>query len=204
MKVTTGSSGREQVIIDLCAATFAVSEGAEAGERIGGLVRDLLADTPSGDIRVFCVEDEDRVIGAVLFTRLSFPEDLRRVVLLSPMAVAVGRQGQGVGQALLARALAALRSEGVEVAITYGDPAFYGQVGFMPITEDQARAPLPLSLPHGWLGRSLTDRKMPMLRGAVEMRSGAGEDRRVVTRTCWTCPTVAAPGRCPKRRRIGR
>jgi putative acetyltransferase len=81
------------------------------------------------------------------------------------MAVATGHQRQGIGQALLAQALAALRSEGVEVAITYGDPDFYGKVGFRPITEDQARAPLPLSVPHGWLGRSLTDRKMPMLRG---------------------------------------
>jgi putative acetyltransferase len=166
MDVFSGVAGREQAIIELFTATFTASEGADEGARIGGLVRDLLADTPSADIRVFRAEDGDRVIGAAVFTRLTFAEDHRRVVLLSPLAVATARQRQGVGQALLAHALEALRSEGFDVAITYGDPDFYGKAGFMPISERQARAPLPLSFPHGWLGRSLTDGAMPDLKGA--------------------------------------
>ncbi len=166
MIITSGFGGREQTIVDLFAATFTASEGADEGALIGGLVRDLLADTPLADVRVFCAEDAGQVIGAGVFTRLTYPEDPRSVVLLSPLAVATGRQRQGVGQALLSHALSALRSEGVEVAMTYGDPDYYGQVGFTPITEDQARAPLPLSLPHGWLGQSLTGQQMPALQGS--------------------------------------
>ncbi len=166
MEITTGFAGREKAIIDLFAATFAASEGEDEGALIGGLVRELLADTPAVDIRVFCAEDEGKVIGAAVFTRLTYSEDPRNVVLLSPMAVATERQRQGVGQALLACALETLRSEGVEVVITYGDPNYYAQVGFMPITEEQARAPLPLSLPHGWIGQSLTHRQMPDLQGS--------------------------------------
>lgn len=165
VNITTGFAGREQSIIDLFAATFTASEGADEGALIGGLVGDLLADTTSADIRVFCAEDDGQVVGAVAFTRLTYPEDPRSVVLLSPMAVATQRQQQGVGQALLTHALAALRSERVDVAVTYGDPEYYRQVGFMPITEDQARAPLPLSFPHGWLGQSLTGLPMPALQG---------------------------------------
>jgi putative acetyltransferase len=71
----------------------------------------------------------------------------------------------GIGQALLTHALGALRAEGVQIAITYGDPSYYKQVGFMPITEDQARAPLPLSMPHGWIGQALIENKMPQLQG---------------------------------------
>lgn len=59
----------------------------------------------------------------------------------------------------------ALRSEGVQVAITYGDPDFYRGVGFAPITEEQARPPLPLSFPHGWIGQSLAGEAMPDLQG---------------------------------------
>jgi putative acetyltransferase len=163
--MTAGSAGRKQAIIDLVAATFTASEGAEEGALVGGLVRDLLAETPEADIRVFCAEDEGQVVGVAVFTRLTYPDDPHTVFLLSPMAVAPERQRQGIGQALLTHALEALRSEGIQVVITYGDPNYYGQVGFGPIPEEQARAPLPLSFPHGWIGQSLTDRPVPVLRG---------------------------------------
>jgi putative acetyltransferase len=165
VKMTTGFVGREQALIEHFAATFTASEGPDEGALIGGLVRDLLAETPTGDIRVFRVEDQGDIVGAAIFTRLSYPDDPHVVFLLSPMAVAPGRQRQGVGRALLSRALEALRSDGVQVAITYGDPRYYERVGFLPITEDQARAPLPLSQPHGWIGQSLTEERMPVLQG---------------------------------------
>jgi putative acetyltransferase len=165
VEITTGFIGREQALIKLFATTFTASEGPDEGALIGNLVRDLLAVTPIEDIRVFCAEDETNTIGAAIFTRLTYSEDPHIVFLLSPMAVAPGRQRRGIGQALLSHALEALRSEGIHIAITYGDPNFYGRVGFLPITEDQARAPLPLSLPHGWIGQSLTEEQMPVLRG---------------------------------------
>lgn len=132
---------------------------------IGSLVRDLLSSTSDEDIRVFCVEEDSQIIGAAIFTRLTYPDDPHVVFLLSPMAVASGRQRRGIGQALLRHALAALRVEGVQIAMTYGDPEFYGRVGFRSVTENQARAPLPLNLPHGWLGQSLTEEAMPTLQG---------------------------------------
>lgn len=165
MKVTAGLAEHDQEIEQLFTATFTASEGAAEGTLIGGLVRNLLADTSSEDIRVFCAENDRRIIGAAIFTRLTYPEDPHIVFLLSPMAVARDCQHQGIGQALLRHSLAALRAEGVQVAMTYGDPEFYGRVGFQAVTEDQARAPLPLSQPHGWIGQSLTEHEMPALQG---------------------------------------
>ncbi|KAA9004993.1 GNAT family N-acetyltransferase [Histidinibacterium aquaticum] len=166
MKILSGLDGCEQAIIELVTATFAASEGADEGALIGEVVRDLLADTAQTDIHVFRAEIEGHVVGVAIITRLTYPDDPRHVVLLSPMAVATGHQRQGIGQAQLVHALAALRSERAEVALTYGDPDYYRQVGFAPITEDQARAPLPLSFPHGWLGQSLTEDVMPTIRGS--------------------------------------
>lgn len=165
MKITTGFVGREQALIELFATTFTASEDPDEGALIGDLVSDLLAETPTEDIRVFCAEDEGHAIGAAIFTRLTYSEDPHVVFLLSPMAVAPERQRRGIGQALLSQAFEALRSEGIQIVITYGDPNYYGRVGFMPITEDQARAPLPLRLPHGWIGQSLTEEQMPVLQG---------------------------------------
>jgi putative acetyltransferase len=165
VKLTTGFEGRAPDLVALFTDAFTASEGVAEGRLIGGLVRDLLAQTPAEDIRVVCAEEDGALVGAAIFTRLSYPEDARRAVLLSPLAVAPARQRRGIGQTLLAHALAALRAEGVEIALTYGDPAYYARAGFAPITEAHARAPRPLSLPHGWLGQSLAGGPMPMLRG---------------------------------------
>ncbi|MCD1620040.1 GNAT family N-acetyltransferase [Salipiger manganoxidans] len=169
------AQGARPDLAALVTAVFSASEGAAEGAVVGGLVRDLLATTPAADIRVFCATEAGETLGGVIFTRLDFPEDPHRVLLLSPMAVATAMQGQGVGLALLRHALAALRAEGWDVALTYGDPAFYGRSGFARITEAQARAPLPLSMPQGWLGRSLDAGAMPVLRG--QSRCVAALDR---------------------------
>lgn len=165
MNVSKTVRGREDEIAGLFAATFAQSEGAEEGALIGGLARDLMRDTPKDDIEVFTADEAGRLIGAAIFTRLRYARDERRVFILSPMAVATDRQGEGIGQALLTQALNALRAQGVAVAITYGDPAYYAQVGFAPLSEADAAAPLPLSHPEGWIGQSLSEAALAPLKG---------------------------------------
>lgn len=177
MIVSEGFEGRDDTITGVFRAAFAASEGAEEGDAIAGLVRRILATTPTDDLRIFTAEDSGEVIGAVAFTCLRFPEDAQRVMLLSPMAVSPARWKTGVGQALIAKALVSLAGEGVEVALTYGDPAYYGQVGFLPITEGDVSPPLPLSMPQGWLGRRLNGDEAPGLSGpshCVEAFQDAG------------------------------
>lgn len=165
MKVQTWVEGREQEIIDLFKASFTASEGAEEGVLIGGLVRDLLTDTKSGDIRIFAVKEAGELIGAVIFSRLSYPEDSRCVFLLSPLAVMPDQQRKGIGQTLVSQSLSALFRERVDVVMTYGDPAFYGRAGFTSIAEAIASPPLPLTYPHGWLGQTAKGTEMRALIG---------------------------------------
>lgn len=165
MIVSEGFAGREQLIVDVFVAAFTASEGADEGALIGGLVRSILDQTPAPNLRLFTAGENDEIVGAVAFTRLEYPEDRQNVVLLSPMAVAPTRQKQGVGQALLTDALSTLRADGVDVAITYGDPDYYQQVGFSQISEIDAQAPHPLSMPHGWLGQCLDGSDRLCLKG---------------------------------------
>ena len=165
MLITPGFAGRTLAIVDLIRTTFTAAEGAAEGALIGGLIGDLMALTPPADLHLFCTEEAGEVIAAVAFSRLHYPEDPHRVALLAPMAVAPGWQRQGVGQALIRAGLGAIRAQGYEVALTYGDPAYYKRFGFQPVSADHARPPLPLTMPHGWQGQALNGGPMPRLSG---------------------------------------
>jgi predicted N-acetyltransferase YhbS len=165
MEFLSEHRGRDAEIVDLFTATFTASEGEEEGALIGELVRDLLGGTAQKDLFVFTAEEDGAMIGGIVFSRLTYEQDERTVFVLAPVAVAPDQQGRGIGQRLLTHGLAALRSAGVDIAVTYGDPSYYAKVGFLPISDADARAPFPLSRPEGWLGQSLTDRVMTPLRG---------------------------------------
>ena len=165
MAFSTAFEGREDAIIDLVTTTFTASEGAAEGALIGHLVRDLMATTPPADLRVVTAEEAGEIVGAAVFSRLIFEADARDVFILAPLAVATDRQGAGIGRGLVAHGLTALRGAGVDVALTYGDPAYYAKAGFAPISEAFAPAPFALSRPEGWLGQSLTERAPTPLAG---------------------------------------
>ena len=102
------------------------------------------------------------MIGAIFFTRLRFDEPIE-TYMLAPVAVSIAHQGRGVGQALIRFGLQELKSRSATVAVTYGDPGFYAKVGFQALSEDVIQASLPLSMPEGWLGLSLTEEPIPIL-----------------------------------------
>ncbi|MGR5147326.1 GNAT family N-acetyltransferase [Photobacterium alginatilyticum] len=151
-------------IIGLFAQTFSDSEGEAEGKLIGELVKELIETTDSNDLYVFVANTNNRVVGSILFTRLTFESD-KQVFLLAPVAVCTDYQGQGIGQELIKVGLQAIKNQGAELAFTYGDPAFYSKVGFRQVTEDQFKAPLSLSYPHGWLAQSLTEQELTPIAG---------------------------------------
>ncbi len=152
-------------IADLFRDTFAASEGVEEGALIAGLVQDIFATTAPKDIFVFAAQESGELAGCILFTRLMYPEDGRTVFMLSPVAVATSKQGQGIGQNLLNFGLDRLRAQNIEVVITYGDPNYYAKVGFHPVTVTDAQPPQNLQYPNGWLAQSLTSAKLTPLKG---------------------------------------
>lgn len=147
--------------------SFTATEGAEEGALIGALAARLLAETAEDDIHAFAAREGGAIAGAIVFSRMRYAGEARAVFILSPVAVASDRQGQGVGQALIRHGLAALRDRGVHAVLTYGDPAYYGRVGFRPVATGQVAAPFPLSHPEGWLAQALDGAALAPLRGPV-------------------------------------
>lgn len=165
MEFSSDCSGHIPAITEHFRAVFTASEDEGEGNLVANLVQEMFATSPSGDLFAFMARGNGSLMGCLLFTRLHYPQDNRTVFILSPAAVQTRSQRQGIGQALITHSLNALRQHGADIAVTYGDPAYYGRTGFQQITENQAAAPQPLSHPHGWLAQSLTGAMLTPLRG---------------------------------------
>ncbi|PMG98055.1 GNAT family N-acetyltransferase [Vibrio lentus] len=164
MKFRQYDSSEIETITQLFTQTFTDSEGENEGKTVGKLANDLLMTTDPTELLCFVAEDDSiesdsTIVGAIIFTPLSF-NDETKAYLLSPVAVSTQVQKRGIGQKLINFGLQALKEQGVELAVTYGDPSYYSRVGFEQITIEQIPVPFELSYPNGWLGQSLIGREI--------------------------------------------
>ena len=100
----------------------------QAGEAM--LVDRLVAD---GDVVLELVaEREDRIVGHVLFSRLTVEENGEgfAAVALAPLAVDPDLHCEGIGSALVAEAHERLKQAGEKLSIVLGDPDYYGRFGY--------------------------------------------------------------------------
>jgi len=155
---------------------FTQSEGEAEGRMIGALARALLDTTPSEDLRVYLAEEGDELVGAIIVTRLTF-EDPIEAFIVAPVATHPDWQRRGIAQGLLRCGINDLRKAGVQLLMTYGDPAFYGKVGFKPVSPDAIQPPCDLSQPIGWIGQSLTGGELPKLDGRCSCVEALADQR---------------------------
>lgn len=155
MDFTTLDENSKDEVTALFTSVFAASEGEKEGVLIGKLAAGLSARTDDADIVCVGALEDGAIIGAVFFSRLVF-DDPVPVYLLAPVAVSTAHQGKGVGRALIAYGLDEMKRRCAALVVTYGDPAYYSRVGFVPLAETVIKAPLELSMPHGWQGLSLS------------------------------------------------
>lgn len=159
-----GSADSEE-IKQLFIETFSNSEGKSEGELIGELAYNLLTTINNQDIYYFTAVDNNKVIGAIIFSKLQFENSQINSFLLSPVAVHPDYQGKGVGKSLINFGISSLREKSVNLIFTYGDIAFYSKVGFGLISEDIIKAPLKLTYPEGWLVQSLSEEEIQPISG---------------------------------------
>lgn len=72
-------------------------------------------------------EEAGAIVGHVLFSRLRAPAGC---LALAPVAVAPGRQGRGIGAALIRDGLARAGRAGWRAVFVVGAPAYYARFGF--------------------------------------------------------------------------
>lgn len=149
-------------VANLFASVFSSSEGEQEGRLIGKLASELASRIDNYEIICIGAYEDRAIIGAIFFTRLRFDESIE-AYMLAPVAVSTAHQGRGTGQALIRFGLEKLKNRSATLVVTYGDPTFYSKVGFQALSEDVIQAPLPLSMPEGWLGQSLSEAPIPIL-----------------------------------------
>ncbi len=167
MKFSLFSPSDYQEIVELFTNVFSTSEGESEGQSIGSLVSSLIAKTKPQDLIGCIATDNDCIVGCIFFSRFTVPNDLTAFIL-SPVAISTGVQGTGIGQQLITYGLNHLKSLGVNLAFTYGDPAFYSKTGFTQISESVVKAPYVLSQPIGWLAQTLDGNPIQAMQGTTQ------------------------------------
>lgn len=167
MKLCHFNSSYSAEAIELYTNVFASSENEDEGRVIGELVSNLIGTTELQDLIGFVAISSDKIVGCIFFSRLIVPSN-KVAFILSPVAIATGEQGKGIGQQLINYGLSYLKSKKIDFAFTYGDPSYYCKVGFSPISESVVKAPFKLSQPQGWLAQSLNDSSINALQGSSQ------------------------------------
>jgi len=167
MKLSVFDSKKSEDVIKLFSKVFTASEGEAEGALIGGLVSNLITITDEKDLVGFIASSGDNIVGSLFFSRLVIPSH-KVAFILSPVAIATSHQGKGIGQQLISFGIEHLKSLGVDLVLTYGDPNFYAKVGFEQISEGLIKAPFKLSQPEGWLAQSLNDVPIEAMDGSAQ------------------------------------
>jgi putative acetyltransferase len=176
MNLSLFDTSYAQQVIALFTEVFSASEGESEGRVIGELVSKLIATTAPRDLIGCIATDDDAVVGCIFFSRFIVPNG-QTAFILSPVAVSTGVQGAGVGQQLINYGLAHLKSLEVELAFTYGNPAYYSKTGFEQLSESVVKAPFELSQPIGWLAQSLDGSPIQAMQGATECVEALGDQK---------------------------
>ncbi len=113
------------------------TSSAAFGEEGPRILRLLRALDETGAVRSSLVAEHDgEVVGHVRLNRswIDARERLVEVLVLSPLAVAPGHQGRGIGTALLGSAVEAADRLGAPAVFLEGDWRYYGSRGFRAAT----------------------------------------------------------------------
>ena len=145
--------------------------GQEEGKEIAELVSDLLEDRTARPLLSLVAEEGGRIVGHVLFTRVSLePEDRHfSARILAPLAVEEGSQAKGIGGRLIREGLRRLADSGVDLVFVLGHPEYYPVYGFRPARALGFEAPYPI-LPENdaaWMVQELRSGVIGSVQGKI-------------------------------------
>jgi len=166
MELSTFNSDNIEEIKQLFITVFSDSEGLSEGILIGNLSYEIMNTTDADDLYGFIASDNNKIIGSIFFTRLTFKNGIN-AFLLSPVAIHTSHQKKGIGQKLINFGINHLKENDVSIVLTYGDSLFYSKVGFKPISDEIVKPPFELTQPEGWLAQSLVSDKVESISGST-------------------------------------
>lgn len=126
IRIRPEQPGDEAAIAALTTAAFATAEHSDGTE--AAIIANLR--TAGALLLSLVAVDGTEIIGHIAFSPVTIGGVDQGWVGLGPIAVDPGRQGQGIGAALIGEGLAQMRAQGQHGCVLLGDPAYYTRFGF--------------------------------------------------------------------------
>lgn len=165
LKLSEFSDENSKEVVDLFYKTFSDSEGINEGKIISELAYNFITKTNRNNLYIFIANVENKIVGAIIFSRIKFEKQNINAFLLGPVAIHTNYQGKGIGKKLIDYGHSYLKKNDVELVFTYGDINFYSKFGYKLIPQEIVKAPQNLSYPEGWLGKTLTNNEIQPIVG---------------------------------------
>lgn len=140
--------------------------GQPEGPIVSQLAVDLLADKTAQPILSLVAEENDEVVGSVIFSSVTITDyENISAYILAPLAVVKASQGKGVGAALINRGLKMLEDRGAELVLVLGDPHYYSRSGFK--AGHKIDPPYKLEYPEAWMVKEIKQGVLQKVEGVV-------------------------------------
>ena len=146
--------------------------GNKRGDVIAKLVDDLLDDVTAKPILSLVAIEDDKMLGHVLFTKVSVAQKapFLSARILAPLAVRPDTQKNVIGQKLINEGLNQLKAVGVNLVFVLGHPSYYPRCGFKPAGSQGFEAPYPIPEEHSaaWMVQELNGSFVGKIQGKIE------------------------------------
>jgi putative acetyltransferase len=120
-------------------------------DAVATLAVDLLAETTSPEIVTLVAEKHTELVGHIALSPVTAVAHTNwQGYVLAPLAVAPAYQKTGVGTALIETGIALLADSDVDALFVYGDPGYYGRLGFSAAPAARYRPPYDMQQAFGW------------------------------------------------------
>jgi putative acetyltransferase len=152
MKIRQATLDDSDEIRGLHVAAFPESEGG----MVARLAVDLLAEESLPPVISLVAEVDGKVVGHVAFSPVT-TEGTGEFLgyILAPLAVSPDFQKCGIGTKLIEDGIGRLSDSNPGVLVVYGDPGYYGRLGFSASAAVCLLPPYQLQYPFGWQGMVL-------------------------------------------------
>ena len=158
MQVRPAQDSDQPSIHGIVATAFPAQERAI----IGQLVDDLAVESTHPPVKALVAEVAKQVVGYVCYSPVfCTPSTGISGYILAPLGVLPHHQKQGIGSRLIRDGIAMLSDDGVDVVLVYGDPRYYGHMGFEREIGQLFVPPYALQYPFGWLGMHVSGCDLP-------------------------------------------
>ena len=130
----------------------------EEREAVAALAVNLLAEETNPETFALVAEADDIVVGHIAFSPVSQTNtDKYQGYILAPLAVHPQFQKRRIGANLIEAGIQHLSRINVDIVFVYGDPQYYGRLGFDAVIAAEFAPPYQLQYPFGWQAKPLTD-----------------------------------------------